>query len=233
MSLHLKKGRTGQRCEGKDQPWLPWPWDGEDQDPDGSILQKVGLKLLSSKEISKSEMVVPERLHSLHPWRYSKPNWAQPWATCLSWYCFEQRGYCNMTCQPQLLIRSPWYFTLTETIIVKSSLQKLVFDGNHLSYFWKDGDKSYIDQLRDLCSLVYFGLCHKELPNIPCQKFLGCPQPLSKLFINNKLLCFLIGKHRLKPSNKASKMKSKILGKIKNKCHIMMVYTICITKIYV
>lgn len=127
--------------------------------------------------------------------------------TCPSWYCFKQRGFTTWPWQflsASATHQIPWYFTLTETITVNSSLQKLEFDGNHLSYLWKDGDKSYVDQLRDLCSLVYFELCHKELHNIPHQKLLDCPQHLSKLFINNnKLLCFLTGKHRLKPSNKA------------------------------
>lgn len=26
----------------------------------------------------------------LHPWRYSKPSWAQSWITCFSWLCFQQ-----------------------------------------------------------------------------------------------------------------------------------------------
>jgi len=30
-----------------------------------------------------------ERLWSLPPWRYSKPNWTEPWATCCSGTCFS------------------------------------------------------------------------------------------------------------------------------------------------
>ena len=34
----------------------------------------------------------PEKLWSLHPWRYSNSDWTWPWATCCSWPCFEQGG---------------------------------------------------------------------------------------------------------------------------------------------
>ena len=32
----------------------------------------------------------PEKMWSLHPWSYSKPDWTQPPATCCSWLCFKQ-----------------------------------------------------------------------------------------------------------------------------------------------
>lgn len=31
----------------------------------------------------------PERLQSLHLWRYSKPNWVQFWVTCSMWLCLS------------------------------------------------------------------------------------------------------------------------------------------------
>lgn len=34
-----------------------------------------------------------ERLWSLHHWRYSKPDWTQPWASCSSWLCSELGGW--------------------------------------------------------------------------------------------------------------------------------------------
>jgi len=48
-----------------------------------------------------------------------------------------------------------WLFTLTETTSVNKYLEKLVFDGNYLSYLCKDGDNSYVDHFKNLCSLVY------------------------------------------------------------------------------
>lgn len=75
---------------------------------------------------------------------------------------------------------------------------------------------------------------HNKLHNIPSQKFLDGPEHLSKLFINNnELQCFLNGERSLKPSNKASKLKSKILGIINNKCHIMMTMMVMIIMIII
>lgn len=35
----------------------------------------------------------PERLGSLHPWRYSSTDWRCFWAIWSGWPCFEQRGW--------------------------------------------------------------------------------------------------------------------------------------------
>lgn len=32
----------------------------------------------------------PGRLWTLHPWRYSIPNWSKPWLICCNWCCFGQ-----------------------------------------------------------------------------------------------------------------------------------------------
>lgn len=214
-----KKGSTGQGCEGQGQHWFPWPWDGEDQDPEYPA--KIRAATLVFKRKIQGWNGLPRVCILGDVLNLTGHN-----PTCLSWYCFEQRGF---TPWPQWFLSASathwtaWYVTLTETIIVNSSLQKLEFDGKHLTYLWKDGDKSYVDQLKDLCVLVYFDICHKELCNITHQKFLDYPQNLSKLFLKNKLLCFLIGKHRLKSSNELSKIKSKKIRYNKNKCHIMTV----------
>lgn len=38
-------------------------------------------------------MHCPGMLWSLHPSRYSKPNWTWSWAPCSRWTCFEQEGW--------------------------------------------------------------------------------------------------------------------------------------------
>lgn len=45
----------------------------------------------------------PGRLWCLCPWRYSKPDWAQPWETCFRWRCPAQglgQAVSRSPCQP-------------------------------------------------------------------------------------------------------------------------------------
>lgn len=64
-------------------------WQLREKDTVGTILKYRGVYLFI---IDMKHRNCLESLWSLHPLRYSKPDWTRPSATSSSWYCFEQRG---------------------------------------------------------------------------------------------------------------------------------------------
>lgn len=96
LSKYINPWREGVRkMESDPFQWCP----ATEQEPMGTnwttiILFKCKKKFVCFlfEEWPSTGTVCPERLWSFHPWRYSKPRWTQPWATC-----FEQMGWTRHT----------------------------------------------------------------------------------------------------------------------------------------
>uniref|UniRef100_A0A8D0GER9 TIR domain-containing protein n=1 Tax=Sphenodon punctatus TaxID=8508 RepID=A0A8D0GER9_SPHPU len=79
-------------------------------------------------------------------------------------------------------------FTLTEHWLNSSSLEDLVFQGNHLDKLWGNQDNRYIQFFKNLYNLTRLDISHNRLNEIPTNAFLSLPQSLTELYINNNEL---------------------------------------------
>lgn len=86
---------------------------------------------------------LPERLWSLHPWRYSKPNWTRSWATCSSCHYLEQTGWSSVVpsfCQNnffKILIKNTGlYMDLPYTNLLLNWVATAMINGWKVRYMW-------------------------------------------------------------------------------------------------